>query len=137
VGQRAVVVGAEVIGVCAAYYLAGAGWQVTILEQGRVCAGCSYGNGGAIVPSHSVPLAAPGVWQQALRWLFNSKSPFRISPRFDPSLLAWLWRFRQAGQALLQQGFRCICYWGDIFLYRESLAIGITALRQDAHDQSS
>jgi len=96
VGQRAVVVGAGVIGVCAAYYLAEAGWQVTILEQGRVCAGCSYGNGGAIVPSHSVPLAAPGVWQQALRWLFNSKSPFRISPRFDPSLLAWLWRFRQA-----------------------------------------
>ena len=96
VGQRVVVVGAGVIGVCTAYYLAGAGWQVTVLEQGKVCAGCSHGNGGAIVPSHSVPLAAPGVWQQALRWLFSSQSPFRITPRFDPSLLAWLWRFRQA-----------------------------------------
>jgi D-amino-acid dehydrogenase len=91
-----VIVGGGVIGVCAAYYLAAAGARVSVLEQGEIGSGSSYGNAGLVVPSHSMPLAAPGVWQQGLKWMRDPESPFYIKPRLDPALLAWLWRFRRA-----------------------------------------
>ncbi len=89
-------IGGGVIGVCAAYYALRAGRGVTILERAEVCSGSSYGNGGALVPSHSIPLAAPGAVAQGLRWMFSPESPFYIKPRFDLELLRWLWRFRAA-----------------------------------------
>jgi D-amino-acid dehydrogenase len=91
-----VVIGGGVIGVCSAHYLSRAGLAVTLLEKADVCAGSSYGNGGLVVPSHCVPLAAPGVWLKGLRWMWNPESPFYIKPRLDPALAAWLWKFRAA-----------------------------------------
>ncbi len=91
-----VVVGGGVVGACAAYYLALAGRAVLLLEQGEVCAGSSYGNAGLVVPSHSIPLAAPGVWLRGLRWMWNPESPFYIRPRPSAELARWLWRFRGA-----------------------------------------
>ncbi len=90
------VVGGGVIGVCAAHYLLEAGRQVTLVERDAVCSGCSHGNSGLVVPSHSFPLAVPGVIGKGLRWMLNPDSPFFIRPRFDPSLLRWLWKFRAA-----------------------------------------
>ena len=69
---------------------------MTLVDRGDVCAGCSYGNSGLLVPSHSVPLAAPGVIWRALRWMTKPDSPFYIRPRPSPSLISWLWRFRAA-----------------------------------------
>jgi D-amino-acid dehydrogenase len=48
-----------------------------------------------VVPSHVVPLAAPGVVAQGLRWLADPESPFHIRPRLDPGLVRWLWLFRR------------------------------------------
>jgi D-amino-acid dehydrogenase len=93
--RRVVVIGGGVIGVCSAYYLARAGADVTVVERGDVAAGSSYGNAGLVVPSHAVPLAAPGVLWRGLRWLANPESPFWIRPRLDPALASWLWRFQR------------------------------------------
>lgn len=95
-GSSALVIGGGVIGVASAYYLARQGWEVTLVERGEVCAGCSYGNAGLVVPSHVIPLAAPGVWQQGLRWMLDPESPFYIRPRASAELARWLWRFRAA-----------------------------------------
>ena len=92
----AIVIGAGAVGVCCAYYLAERGIDVTLVDRGDVCAGCSYGNSGLLVPSHSVPLAAPGVIWRALRWMAKPDSPFYIRPRPSPSLVSWLWKFRAA-----------------------------------------
>jgi D-amino-acid dehydrogenase len=94
--RSAVVIGGGVIGVSSAYYLARDGWEVTLLEKGEICAGSSYGNAGLIVPSHLVPLAAPGVWWQGVKWMLNPESPFYIRPRASLELARWLWRFRAA-----------------------------------------
>lgn len=91
-----VVIGGGVIGVCTAHYLLAAGRQVTLLERDAVCSGCSHGNSGLVVPSHSFPLAVPGVIGQSLKWMLNPESPFFIRPRFDPALFKWLWKFRAA-----------------------------------------
>jgi D-amino-acid dehydrogenase len=90
---RAVVVGGGVIGVCVAYFLQRDGWQVTLLERGPIGEGCSFGNAGLVVPSHIIPLAAPGVWRKGLGWLMHRDSPFRIRPRLDWALGSWLFRF--------------------------------------------
>jgi D-amino-acid dehydrogenase len=46
-----------------------------------------------VVPSHFVPLAAPGVVGQGLRWMLDRESPFYVRPRFSPALLRWGWLF--------------------------------------------
>jgi D-amino-acid dehydrogenase len=94
--DRVVVIGGGVIGVTSAYYLAQEGFAVTLLDKGEVCSGSSHGNAGLIVPSHIVPLAAPGVWWQGVKWMLDPESPFYIKPRLDLELARWLWRFRAA-----------------------------------------
>ena len=90
------IVGGGAIGVCSAYYLSAAGRDVALVDKGDICSGCSYGNGGLVVPSHSIPLSAPGVVSQSLKWMLNPESPFYIKPRLDRDLISWLWHFRRA-----------------------------------------
>ena len=90
------VIGGGGIGVCSAHYLNAQNRQVALLDKGVVCSGCSHGNAGLLVPSHSIPLAAPGVVAKALKWMFNPESPFYIKPRLDMGLISWLWRFQRA-----------------------------------------
>ncbi len=91
-----VVIGAGVIGVCAAYELAKSGHRVTLVDQGDVCAGSSYGNAGLIVPSHCVPLSEPGIVKQGLKWMLDPESPLYIRPRLDRDLISWLWKFNRS-----------------------------------------
>src|SRR5215831_13836815 len=84
------VIGGGVIGVCSAYALAQRGIQTTLIEKDEIASGCSYGNGGLIVPSDAVPLASPGALGNGLRWLVHEVSPFYIKPRLDLDLMKWL-----------------------------------------------
>ncbi len=101
-GERdVVVVGGGVVGVASAYFLARRGARVSLLEQGELCAGASYGNAGWIFPSHSTPLPAPGVLRQSLRWLFDRQSPLYIKPRPSLELARWLLAFLRASRGPL------------------------------------
>jgi len=89
-----VIVGGGVSGLATAYYALEKGHAVTLLEAGppdHDC--CSLGNAGFISPSHFIPLAAPGVIAQAIRWLGDPESPFYVRPRLDPEFIAWALRF--------------------------------------------
>ncbi len=90
------IIGGGVIGACAAYYLTEQGRSVTLLEKGKIGAGSSYGNAGLVSSEHAIPLTAPGVISQGLRWMLDSDSPFYIKPRFDFDLFRWLWQFWRA-----------------------------------------
>jgi len=90
--RHVVVVGAGVIGVCCAYFLARRGVGVTVLERDEVGKGASYGNAGTIAPGHG-PINKPGRVKQALKSLNDPLSPLYVAPRFDPSVIRWLWRF--------------------------------------------
>ncbi len=92
-----VVVGAGIVGVCAAYELARAGAQVTVLERGQIGRECSWGNAGLLVPSHARPIAAPENLRSGLRWMVRRDSPFGMSPQ--PSLAPWLLRYARAATA--------------------------------------
>ena len=98
--KHILVIGAGVIGLSTAYYLAKRGCRVTILDRNPAQRdGCSFGNAGMIVPSHFVPLAAPGMVAMGLKWMWNPESPFYVKPRLDAGLIAWGWKFWRASTA--------------------------------------
>jgi len=71
--------------------------KVTVIEkQPRQRDGCSFGNAGMIVPSHFIPLAAPGMVALGLKWMWNPESPFYIKPRLDLDLMTWGLEFWKA-----------------------------------------
>jgi D-amino-acid dehydrogenase len=90
------VIGGGAIGICCGYYLNKLGKRVMLVEKTDVCAGSSYGNAGLIVPSHSIPLAAPGSVSKGLKWMFDPESPFYIKLRCSRKLITWLWCFLRA-----------------------------------------
>lgn len=87
------IIGGGIIGLCSAYYLSEAGFDVVVIDKSDLSEGCSFGNAGMIVPSHFIPLAGPGVISKGIRWMFNPKSPFYIKPRMSLELGQWLWAF--------------------------------------------
>jgi len=95
--KRVAILGAGVVGLSTALFCARRGMDVTIIERKAAQRdGCSFGNAGMVVPSHFIPLAAPGMVAQGLKWMWNPESPFYIKPRFDRDLFAWGLRFWMA-----------------------------------------
>ena len=95
-----VIVGGGIVGLSAAYELLRRGRSVVLLEKGAADHdSCSLGNAGMIVPSHFVPLAAPGMVALGLKWMFDGESPFWVRPRLDPALFSWGWKFWRASTA--------------------------------------
>lgn len=91
--KNVAIIGGGIIGLSTAYYLRQAGHTVTIFDQGDLLDNCSSGNAGMIVPSHIIPLAAPGMISKGIRWMFNAQSPFYIKPRLNGKLVKWGWQF--------------------------------------------
>ncbi len=87
------IIGGGINGLFSAYYLQKMGHEVTIIEQSDLSDSCSHGNAGMIVPSHIIPLAAPGMIAKGLKWMLSSTSPFYIRPRMSGSLVKWGWLF--------------------------------------------
>ena len=91
------IIGGGSIGLNCAYYLLKAGRSVTILDQKNIAAGSSSGNAGHIVPSHIVPLAAPGMIGTSLKWMLNpATSPFSMKISLEPAYISWLLKFAMA-----------------------------------------
>ena len=98
--KKVLIIGGGVIGLATAYYCTRRGWSVTLVERRPARRdGCSFGNAGMIVPSHFIPLAAPGMVALGLKWMWNPESPFYIKPRLSLELLDWLYKFWRASTA--------------------------------------
>jgi len=99
--KRVVIIGAGVIGLSTAYYCARRGFAVMVVERKPAQRdGCSFGNAGMVVPSHFIPLAAPGMIALGLKWMGDPASPFYIKPRLNADLMDWgikFWRAANAG----------------------------------------
>lgn len=89
---RVIVVGAGVVGLSCAYYLARAGAEVEVLERDRIGAGASSGNAGTVSAGHP-PLNRPGRMVAALRQMLDPAGPLYVKPRWDPALWRWLSEF--------------------------------------------
>ena len=91
--MKVVVLGAGVIGVTSAWYLAKAGHEVTVIDRQPAAAlETSFANAGEISPGYSSPWAAPGIPMKALKWMFMEHAPLIIQPRPDWTKLSWMAR---------------------------------------------
>ena len=98
--KTVLIIGAGAIGLSCALQCARRGHRVTVVERhGAARDGCSFGNAGMIVPSHFVPLAAPGMVKLGLKWMWNPESPFYIKPRLDGEFFDWALKFWRAANA--------------------------------------
>ncbi len=89
--MRVIVAGGGVIGVSSAWYLARAGFEVTVVDrQNAPAQETSFANAGQISPGYASPWAAPGVPLKALKWLFSRDAPLTIRPGLDPRQYLWL-----------------------------------------------
>lgn len=92
--MRVTILGAGIVGVSTAYWLARDGHEVTLVDrQPAPGQETSFANGGQISASHAEPWANPATPFKALKWLGREESPllWRFS-RIDPQL--WLWGLR-------------------------------------------
>ncbi len=88
-----VIIGAGIIGIACAHYLAADGRKVIVLDKGTVAGACSHGNCGHVIPSHILPLNSPDAIKAGLLSLFDPKASFRVKPQLKPSFLHWMVQF--------------------------------------------
>ncbi|MBK9349390.1 MAG: D-amino acid dehydrogenase [Sulfuritalea sp.] len=95
--MHVIVLGAGVVGVTSAWYLAADGHQVTVIDRQPIPAReTSFANGGQISVSHAEPWANPGAPLRALKWMGREDAPLLWRWRADPA--QWTWGLRFLGQ---------------------------------------
>ncbi len=89
--MKVAILGAGVIGVTTAYYLAEAGHDVTVIDrQPGAALETSFANAGEVSPGYASPWAGPGIPMKALRWLFMEHAPLILQPRLNMAAVRWL-----------------------------------------------
>src|SRR5882762_1248833 len=88
--MKVAVLGAGVIGVTSAWYLARQGHEVIVIDR-RESAGLetSFANGGQIAASHGEPWANPQAPWKILKWLGKEDAPLLFRLRADPAQWRW------------------------------------------------
>jgi D-amino-acid dehydrogenase len=91
--MKVLVLGAGVIGVSSAYYLARAGHEVTVIDrQPGPALETSFANAGEVSPGYASPWAGPGIPLKAIKWLFMQHAPLVLRMNPDPRMWLWMWR---------------------------------------------
>jgi 2-polyprenyl-6-methoxyphenol hydroxylase-like FAD-dependent oxidoreductase len=91
---QVIVIGAGIIGMCAANYLQPSGLKVTVLDAVAPGKSCPFGNAGALSSKSWRCL----VCFANFRWLTDDMGPLVVGWRYLPRALPWLWRFVEASR---------------------------------------
>ena len=108
--MKTLVLGAGVVGVTSAWYLAEAGHDVTVIERrAEPALETSFANGGQIAAGHAEPWARPGVVPRILGWLGRDDAPLLFRPRADRAQWEWSLRFlRECLPGRFERGSRTL-----------------------------
>lgn len=88
--MKVIVLGAGIIGVATAWYLADEGHDVTVVDrQDDAALETSFANGAQISVSYCEPWAHAGAPLKVARWLLDDESPLLFRPRLDPHQWRW------------------------------------------------
>jgi len=88
--QHVVVVGAGIVGVSTAIWLARAGKTVTLLDRLAPGEGTSHGNAGILAACAMVPVTTPGLVGKAPAYLLDKDFPLFMRWSYLPRLSPWL-----------------------------------------------
>ena len=93
-----VIIGAGIIGICAALDLKERGWDVIVLDPNEPGQVTSFGNAGVLSPWSCIPQSVPGLWKSVPKWLLDPEGPLAINLIYAPKFLPWLIKFLKAGE---------------------------------------
>lgn len=134
--EHVTVIGAGVVGICAALSLAEKGVAVRLIDRAEPGQGASYGNAGVVAPHSIVPNAAPGLWKKLPGWLLSKDGPVRIRPEHALRFIPWgLKALRHSGEAEVRRIAAAmeVLNRDNVALYRRHLAgTGHEGLIQDS-----
>ena len=91
--KHVVVIGAGIVGVSTAIWLARAGASVTLLDRGAPGTGTSYGNAGVLASCSVAPVTAPGLIAKGPKLLLDPNFPLFLRWSYLPRLAPWLVRY--------------------------------------------
>ena len=91
--SHTIVIGAGIVGVASAIWLARSGVKVTLIDRLAPGEGTSHGNGGVLASCAMVPVTGPGLRRKAPALLLNKDFPLFMRWSYFPKLLPWLWRY--------------------------------------------
>ncbi|WP_313666003.1 NAD(P)/FAD-dependent oxidoreductase [Shinella sp.] len=93
--EKVIVIGAGIIGVCAANALVDEGFSVEIIDpvEPGSPGQCSYGNAGGLSPGSCIPNSMPGIAAQVPGMLLDPDGPIGLRLLDLPHALPWLLRF--------------------------------------------
>src|ERR1041384_4593765 len=94
--RRVGVIGAGMVGGCAASWLHRDGYSVFLVEPGTPGEGASFGNAGCFNGSSVTPVALPGVIRNLPRWVMDPLGPLSLRWSYLPSILPYLYRFMRS-----------------------------------------
>lgn len=94
------VIGAGIVGLCAALEIQRGGHHVLLIEPGEPGGrqAASYGNATWINPGAIAPISLPGLWRKVPGFLLDRTGPFTVRWRDLPRHAGWLARFIAAGR---------------------------------------
>ena len=95
--KRVGVIGAGMVGVCAASWLQRDGHSVFLVEAGEPGHGASFGNAGCLNGSSVTPVSMPGTIRNVPRWLLDPLGPLSLRWTYLPAIAPWLVRFVCSG----------------------------------------
>ncbi len=91
--KNVVVIGAGIVGVSAAIWLARAGASVTLLDRNGPGMGTSYGNAGVLAACSVVPVTTPGLVAKGPKLLLDPNFPLFLRWGYLPKLAPWLVKY--------------------------------------------
>lgn len=87
------VVGAGIVGVCAALELRRRGHRVTLIDREGPAAACSFGNAGLFAESSFEPPVTPATVKKVPGWLLRDDGPVAVRWRYLFRLAPWLMQY--------------------------------------------
>ncbi len=94
--RHVAVVGAGIVGVCAALWLQRDGHRVTLFDPRGIGEAASKGNASVIAVESCIPVGTPGILRRVPGMLMDPLGPLAIRWTYLPRLAPWLWRFVRA-----------------------------------------
>lgn len=134
--MNVLILGAGVTGVCSAWFLREAGFEVTVIDrQPEAALETSFANGGQISVSQSEPWANPEAPLKVLKWLWRDDAPLLFRPRAD--LRQWLWGAQFLRECLPGRTVRNIVQMVNLGLYSRRTLRELRASTDIAYDHAS
>jgi len=92
--MHVIVLGAGLMGVTSAYYLAKEGHEVTVVDRRpEVAMETSFANAGLMTPGHASAWASPRAPMILLQSLWRGDTSLRYRLKLDPRMWGWTWQF--------------------------------------------